>query len=214
MSQGAWSGIAQAILDGFDRHYALFREFSQAGRACFERGDWKGAHEASLERIQGYEQRVTETVNEIRRHYPEAASKSSSWPHVKRYLIGKLMNHLQAECAETFYNSVACRVLHRDYYKGEYIFWRPAISTEYLEGSQPTYRSHQHHETALAHVLPHSFTAKLTLHAMATTETTSPIPNPVCFAVTFHPIYFSSVAAAGWMSKESISARRASNRSK
>jgi isocitrate dehydrogenase kinase/phosphatase len=52
------------------------------------------------------------------------------------------MNHLQAECAETFYNSVACRVLHRNYYNSEYIFWRPAISTEYLEGSRPVYRSY------------------------------------------------------------------------
>jgi len=52
------------------------------------------------------------------------------------------MGHLQSECAETFYNSVACRVLHREYYNSEYIFWRPAISTEHLEGSKPTYRSY------------------------------------------------------------------------
>ena len=142
MNEGAWSGIARAILDGFDRHYALFREYSQAGHSCFERGDWKGAHEASLERIQGYEQRVRETVQSIQEHYPEVASRAESWPRIKIDFIGKLMNHLQAECAETFYNSVACRVLHRDYYNSEYIFWRPAISTEYLEGSRPTYRSY------------------------------------------------------------------------
>jgi isocitrate dehydrogenase kinase/phosphatase len=137
----AWSGVAQAILDGFNRHYRLFRQYSREGKECFEHADWKRAAQVSRERIQGYERRVQETVRKIHEVYPEAARHSEIWPRIKMVFIGKLMNHLQAECAETFYNSVACRVLHRDYYKSEYIFWRPAISTEHLEGSSPTYRS-------------------------------------------------------------------------
>jgi isocitrate dehydrogenase kinase/phosphatase len=136
------SAIAQAILDGFDRHYALFREYSREGKKCFETANWKRATQASRERILGYEQRVAETVRAIRERYPEAAENAGAWPRIKIAFIGKLMDHWQAECAETFYNSVACRVLHRDYYKSEYIFWRPAISTEFLEGSRPVYRSH------------------------------------------------------------------------
>ena len=141
MTEEAWSGIAQTILDGFDRHYSRFREYSRAGHKCFERAEWQKASDANLERIQGYEHRVQETVQSILENYPEAASDSSSWPRIKISFIGKLMNHWQAECAETFYNSVACRVLHRDYYNSQYIFWRPAISTEHLEGSRPIYRS-------------------------------------------------------------------------
>ena len=137
-----WSGVAQAILDGFDRHYRLFRQYSREGKECFEHADWKRAAQVSRERIQGYERRVRETVKKIHEVYPEAAEHSEIWPRIKMVFIGKLMDHRQAECAETFYNSVACRVLHRDYYKSEYIFWRPAISTEHLEGSSPTYRSY------------------------------------------------------------------------
>ena len=142
MSMDTWAGVAQAILDGFNRHYSLFQQYSREGRECFERADWTRAAQVNRERIQGYEQRVQETVDTIHRRYPDAAEHSEIWPRIKIVFIGKLMNHLQAECAETFYNSVACRVLHRDYYKSEYIFWRPAISTEYLEGSSPTYRSY------------------------------------------------------------------------
>src|SRR5207249_358194 len=40
----------------------------------------------------------------------------------------------------TFYNSVACAVLHRRHYHNEFIFWRPAVATEHLEGESPTYR--------------------------------------------------------------------------
>lgn len=142
MNMDAWSGVAQAILDGFDRHYSLFRKFSREGKTCFEKADWNRAAKASNERIQSYEQRVDETVEIIQQRFPEAAIKAELWPRIKIVFIGKLMNHWQAECAETFYNSVACRVLHRNYYNSEYIFWRPAISTEYLEGTRPVYRSH------------------------------------------------------------------------
>jgi isocitrate dehydrogenase kinase/phosphatase len=142
LNMDTWAGVAQAILDGFNRHYTFFRQFSREGKQCFEHADWVRAARVNRERIQGYEQRVQETVDTIQREFPEVARNAELWPRIKIVFIGKLMNHLQAECAETFYNSVACRVLHRDYYKGDYIFWRPAISTQYLRGSQPTYRSY------------------------------------------------------------------------
>ena len=137
-----WAGVAQAILDGFNRHYSLFRQYSREGKECFARADWARAAEVSRERIQGYERRVQETVDKIQRDFPAVAENNELWPRIKIVFIGKLMDHLQSECAETFYNSVACRVLHRDYYNSEYIFWRPAISVQYLRGSQPTYRSY------------------------------------------------------------------------
>ena len=141
MNMDTWAGVAQAILDGFNRHYSLFRQYSREGEECFAAADWAKAAEVSRERIQGYELRVQETVDRIQREFPEVSRNNELWPRIKIVFIGKLMNHLQCECAETFYNSVACRVLHRDYYNSEYIFWRPAISVQYLRGSQPTYRS-------------------------------------------------------------------------
>ena len=142
MNMDTWAGVAQAILDGFNRHYTLFRQYSREGKECFERADWARAAQVSRERILGYEQRVQDTVDTIHRDFPQAGENSELWPRIKIVFIGKLMNHLQSECAETVYNSVACRVLHRNYYNSDYIFWRPAISTQYLRGSQPTYRSY------------------------------------------------------------------------
>jgi isocitrate dehydrogenase kinase/phosphatase len=142
LNRETWAGVAQTILDGFDRHYTLFRQYSREGKDCFRHADWVRAARVSRERIQGYEKRVQETVDKIQREFPEVERNIDFWPKIKIAYIGILMNHLQSECAETFYNSVACRVLHRDYYNSEYIFWRPAISTQYLRGSQPTYRSH------------------------------------------------------------------------
>ncbi len=134
--------IAQTILDGFDKHYFIFRRFGKEARFCFEHADWTRAGEGRKERILGYEERVKETVNALNLHFPEAADNALWWPEVKSAYITLLLNHLQSECAETFYNSVVCRVLHRDYFNNKNIFWRPSLSTEHLEGSSPSFRSY------------------------------------------------------------------------
>jgi isocitrate dehydrogenase kinase/phosphatase len=133
--------VAQTILDGFDRHYFLFRRFGYEAKFCFEHADWSRAAEGRKERILGYEARVTDTVEQLNLRFPEAKSNADLWPEVKTAYITLLLNHLQAECAETFYNSVVCRVLHREYYNNKNIFWRPSISTEHLHGPSPSYRS-------------------------------------------------------------------------
>mgnify|MGYP001813532194 FL=1 len=133
--------VAQIILDGFDRHYYLFRRFGYEAKFCFEHADWSRAAEGRKERILGYEARVTETVEALNEKFPGASENAGLWPEVKTAYITLLLNHLQAECAETFYNSVVCRFLHRNYYNNENIFWRPGISTEHLHGSSPSYRS-------------------------------------------------------------------------
>jgi isocitrate dehydrogenase kinase/phosphatase len=120
----------------------LFRDFSSRARLHFERADWKSGREDQAERIRGYDRRVSETVEKLVNSVPAAASTDALWPTIKLHYITLLLDHRQPECAETFYNSVACRVLHRRYYRNDYIFWRPTINTEHLEGSGTTYRSY------------------------------------------------------------------------
>ncbi len=131
--------IARTIRDGFDKHYRLFRETGARSKHRFENRDWPAVREASKARIQMYDQRVGEAVATLRERFPVVLRDESLWPEIKIAYIGLLHEHRQPECAETFYNSVACRVLDRRYYRHEYIFWRPAISTEHLDGSEPTY---------------------------------------------------------------------------
>jgi len=139
---GIIEDVARTILDGFNRHYELFRQFSSQARVHFEQTDWKSGREDQAERIRGYDRRVSETVEKLLNAFPAASSNDSMWPTIKLQYITLLLDHRQPECAETFYNSVACRVLHRRYYRNDYIFWRPTINTEHLEGSGKTYRSY------------------------------------------------------------------------
>ncbi|MCD6043620.1 MAG: Isocitrate dehydrogenase phosphatase [Burkholderiales bacterium] len=132
--------MARAILAGFDRHYGLFREAAREARRLYERADWRALQTLARERIQMYDRRVEEAVAEVRARFPEAERDETQWPAIKAAYIALIQEHKQPECAETFYNSVACQVLHRRYYHNDFIFWRPAVATEHLEGEAPSFR--------------------------------------------------------------------------
>ncbi len=131
--------IARTILAGFDKHYRLFRETTARAKERFQRADWVGGHAAAVARIDMYDQRVREAVSALADLHPDLGQAEALWQDIKLEYIGLLREHKQPECAETFYNSVASRVLDRRYHRNEYIFSRPAVSTEHLDGEEPTY---------------------------------------------------------------------------
>jgi len=133
--------VARAILAGFDKHYRMFRGLSASARGRFERGEWEAGWDANRTRIEMYDRRVAEAVQTIASEFPAARTDEALWPQIKLDYIALLYDHKQPECAETFFNSVACRVLARTYYHNAYLFWRPSLSTEHLSGATPTYRS-------------------------------------------------------------------------
>ncbi|MFM7705997.1 MAG: bifunctional isocitrate dehydrogenase kinase/phosphatase, partial [Rubrivivax sp.] len=138
--------IARTMLEGFDRHYRLFREASAGAKARFERADWHGQQRAQRERIEFYDKRVNEAVARLRTEFDAATLPADTWQQAKLHYIGLLTNHCQPELAETFFNSVTSKLLHRSYFRNEFIFVRPAVSTEYIENDEPaavaTYRAY------------------------------------------------------------------------
>jgi len=136
--------IARALIEGFDKHYALFRDCARAAKRHFEDGNYRAIGHIARERIDFYDRRVAETAARIEREFTAAgdAAADALWARVKLHYIGLLIEHRQPECAETFFNSVSCKILHRAYYNNRFIFVRPAVSTEYLDADPPTYRSY------------------------------------------------------------------------
>ena len=138
--------IARALLDGFDRHYRLFRETSAAAKRRFEDADWHGQQRAQRERIEFYDLRVNEAVADLRGRFKVDQLSMDTWQQAKLHYIGLLTNHHQPELAETFFNSVTAKLLDRSYFHNDFIFVRPAVSTEYIENdapaSLPTYRAY------------------------------------------------------------------------
>ena len=134
--------IAQALIEGFNKHYRIFRETSRRAKESFEAADWQGQLDAVRERVQFYDERVDEAVQRLRQEFDADSLDDATWQQVKLHYIGMLIRHKQPELAETFFNSVCCKILHRTYYNNDYIFARPAIATEYIESFPPVYSSY------------------------------------------------------------------------
>ena len=149
--------IAQAMIDGFNRHYRLFRTESARAKHRFETCDWHGQQRAQRERIEFYDLRVRECQRRLEREFKAGEQPMAVWQQVKLHYIGLLVQHQQPELAETFFNSVTTRILHRSYFHNDFIFVRPAISTEYMESEDPkappTFRAFYPGDAPLEHTV-------------------------------------------------------------
>jgi isocitrate dehydrogenase kinase/phosphatase len=135
--------IAQAILTGFDRHFSFFQEISSAARQRFERADWESVRVASAKRISFYDLRVEEAIAKVRSHFGILEPDEGLWHEVKARYTALLRNHSRPELAETFYNSVFCRMFERKYYDNDKIFIESRVEREELAARYRVFMSFQ-----------------------------------------------------------------------
>ena len=134
--------IARALIEGFNKHYRIFRETSYKAKGLFEAGAWQAQLDAVRNRVQFYDDRVNECVARLHSEFDADSLDDATWQQVKLHFIGMLIHHKQPELAETFFNSVCCKILHRTYFNNDYIFARPAMAVEYIESYPPVYSSY------------------------------------------------------------------------
>ncbi len=85
--------IAKAMMDGFNRHYRLFRTESARAKHRFETRDWRGQQRAQRERIEFYDLRVKECVMRLMKEFGADEQPMEVWEQVKLHYIGLLVNH-------------------------------------------------------------------------------------------------------------------------
>jgi isocitrate dehydrogenase kinase/phosphatase len=149
--------IADLLIEGFDKHYRLFRATSATAKARFEQRAWADAQSAVRDRIDFYDARVRECVDRLREAFPVDELSKSVWHETKLVYVALLVGHRQPELAETFFNSVITRILRRTYADNDLIFVRPAISTEAIEPTVPTFRSYYPGASGLRECLVEAF---------------------------------------------------------
>jgi len=135
--------IAQTILTGFERHFSFFQEISSAARQRFERADWKAVRDASAKRISFYDLRVQEAVGKVGLSFGINSLDETLWQEVKQHYSGLLKHHSRPELAETFYNSVFCRLFDRKYYDNDKIFIESQVNRQELAERYRVYMSFQ-----------------------------------------------------------------------
>ncbi|PWQ93474.1 bifunctional isocitrate dehydrogenase kinase/phosphatase [Leucothrix arctica] len=134
--------IAETVLNMFDRHYSIFLDITRGAKQRFVLQDWEADRVASRQRITLYQKRVDEACDQISEQFDLSNVDKELWRNVKRVYVTLLYEHRQPELAETFYNSVFTRSFAHRYYNNDNLFVRPALSTAYLTGSNPAYKSY------------------------------------------------------------------------
>jgi len=80
--------IAHAMLDGFNRHYRLFRSESARAKHRFEAADWHGQQRAQRERIEFYDLRVIEASQRLEKEFRAHEQPMEVWQQIKLHFIG------------------------------------------------------------------------------------------------------------------------------
>ncbi len=149
MSADLVEQIAGTILKGFNRHFSLFQEITRAAQDRFEAADWAGEVAARRERIDYYDLRVSEAIDELNARFDLDKLDKKLWQDIKRWYMWLLYDHKQPELAESFYNSVFCHLFDRSYFHNAHIFVKPGSAIDYLDMDDPAYTSYYPDETGM-----------------------------------------------------------------
>lgn len=123
--------IAQTILQGFDAQYGRFLEITSGAQYRFEQADWHGVQIAMKERIRLYDNHVGLVVEQLKCIRHDIDKESLFLQRVKENYTQLLPNYPRFEIAESFFNSVYCRLFyHRELNK----------KNLFVFSSQPAYR--------------------------------------------------------------------------
>lgn len=114
MTRGLELLIAQTILQGFDAQYGRFLEVTSGAQQRFEQADWHAVQLAMKNRIHLYDHHVGLVVEQLRCITDGKSTDADFLLRVKQHYTSLLPDYPRFEIAESFFNSVYCRLFdHR-----------------------------------------------------------------------------------------------------
>ncbi|WP_447403665.1 bifunctional isocitrate dehydrogenase kinase/phosphatase [Escherichia coli] len=114
MPRGLELLIAQTILQGFDAQYGRFLEVTSGAQQRFEQADWHAVQQARKNRIHLYDHHVGLVVEQLRCITNGQSTDAAFLLRVKEHYTRLLPDYPRFEIAESFFNSVYCRLFdHR-----------------------------------------------------------------------------------------------------
>lgn len=114
MTRGLELLIAHTILQGFDAQYGRFLEVTAGAQQRFEQADWHAVQQAMKSRINLYDHHVGLVVEQLRCITGGQNTDAAFLLRVKEQYTRLLPDYPRFEIAESFFNSVYCRLFdHR-----------------------------------------------------------------------------------------------------
>ncbi|MEN4555464.1 bifunctional isocitrate dehydrogenase kinase/phosphatase [Pantoea agglomerans] len=102
--------IAHTILQGFDAQYGRFLDITAGAQQRFEQAEWQAVQHAMKARIHLYDHHVSLVADQLRVLNGAASWDEMFWLRVKDHYQSLLPGYPRHEIAESFFNSVYCRL--------------------------------------------------------------------------------------------------------
>ncbi|KAA8995352.1 bifunctional isocitrate dehydrogenase kinase/phosphatase [Affinibrenneria salicis] len=114
--------VARTILQGFDAQYGRFLEVTSGAQQRFEQADWAAVQQAMKARIHLYDQHVGLVVEQLRSMASHRVDDPRFLAQVRVAYQTLLPGYARFEIAESFFNSVYCRLFNHRHLTAERLF--------------------------------------------------------------------------------------------
>lgn len=134
--------IASLILSGFSDYRAHFQRITVSAQEDFEAANWTGIQQSAAQRIDLYETMAAEAADKVRAAATEQVSDHKIWARARLCYSKIASERNDMELAETFYNSVYCRLLDHLQITDQYMFIRSTLERREIVSGDEIYRSY------------------------------------------------------------------------
>lgn len=116
------SRLARAILNGFTSFFSDFQNITLAAHVRFEKADWQAMQFAAAERIDLRRRKMNDVLAIAQTVCGDRVEDRALWEEAKAHYIQLLSEHQNFEIAETFFNSIYCKVFRHSKIRDEFAF--------------------------------------------------------------------------------------------
>ena len=134
--------IAQDILQSFSDYRAHFHRITSGAKARFELADWGAVQHASTERINLYESMCQDAAEALQRSVGEPVHTSDLWLLAKQAYINLIVSRDDFELAETYYNSIYCRLFGHLQLDDQHMFIHSSMAGRIVDSGDEIYRTY------------------------------------------------------------------------
>ena len=110
-SPGTVARAAETIHWAFDDYHQRFRSITRRVKKRFERRDWEGVRQDTVERLGLHGQCVRETLGTLGRQLGDELRNRELWSQLKTVYTGRILGRDDFELAQTFFNSLSRKLL-------------------------------------------------------------------------------------------------------
>ncbi len=140
--------VAHTILQGADAMFGRFLDVTAGAQQRFEQQDWRGVQSALKQRIHFYDHHVSLVTDQLKMMLRRRYANRQFLREVKMHYEELLCNYPRYDIAESFFNSIYCRLFSHRHLQSGSLFIYPAKYQEL-----PTYPitlTRTYHQVTLA----------------------------------------------------------------